>query len=60
MGKVNGNVSVKDLLTLNATAYVKGDILINQLSIEPGARFSGACRMIDEVRRESQGEQENA
>ena len=56
IGTVNGNLSVKELLSLNATARVKGDILINKLSIEPGAVFTGKCRMLDEVRQQ----QENA
>ena len=56
IGTVNGNLSVKELLSLNATARVKGDILINKLSIEPGAIFTGKCRMLDEVRQQ----QENA
>ncbi|MDY5969169.1 MAG: polymer-forming cytoskeletal protein [Bacteroidales bacterium] len=51
IGTVNGNVTVKELLSLYATAKVKGDIMINKLSIEPGAAFSGTCRMLDEVRR---------
>lgn len=50
IGVVEGNISVKELLSLNSTAKVKGDILINRLSIEPGATFSGTCRMLDEVR----------
>ncbi len=50
IGTVNGNLSVKELLSLHATARVRGDILINKLSIEPGAVFSGKCRMIDEVK----------
>lgn len=50
IGTVNGNISVKELLSLHATARVRGDILINKLSIEPGAVFSGKCRMIDEVK----------
>ncbi|MBP5677509.1 MAG: polymer-forming cytoskeletal protein [Bacteroidales bacterium] len=50
IGTVNGNLSVKELLSLHSTARVRGDILINKLSIEPGAVFSGKCRMIDEVR----------
>ncbi len=54
IGTVNGNISVKELLSLNSTAVVKGDILINKLAIEPGASFSGICRMIDEVRREEE------
>ena len=52
IGTVNGNLSVKELLSLHATARVKGDILINKLSIEPGAVFTGKCRMLDEVRQQ--------
>ena len=54
IGRVDGNISVKELLSLNSTANVKGDILINRLSIEPGATFSGTCRMLDEVRKENE------
>ena len=54
IGTVNGNLSVKELLSLNATACVKGDILINKLSIEPGALFTGKCRMLDEVRQQQE------
>ncbi len=50
IGTVNGNLSVKELLSLHTSARVRGDILINKLSIEPGAVFSGKCRMIDEVK----------
>lgn len=53
IGTVVGNITVKELLSLYSTANVKGDILINKLSIEPGATFSGTCRMIDEVRKEN-------
>ena len=56
IGTVNGNLSVKELLSLNASARVKGDILINKLSIEPGAVFTGKCRMLDEVRQQSAAE----
>ena len=54
IGRVDGNISVKELLSLNSTANVKGDILINRLSIEPGATFTGSCRMLDEVRKENE------
>lgn len=57
IGKVEGNISVKELLSLNGTANVKGDIVINRLSIEPGATFSGTCRMLDEVRREREAQE---
>lgn len=58
IGSVEGNISVKELLSLNSTARVKGDILINRLSIEPGATFSGSCRMLDEVRRDNDAVEE--
>ena len=54
IGSVNGNLSVKELLSLHSTARVRGDIIINNLSIEPGAIFSGKCRMIDEVRAQQE------
>jgi cytoskeletal protein CcmA (bactofilin family) len=60
IGTVNGNLSVKELLSLHATARVKGDILINKLSIEPGAVFTGKCCMLDEVRKQQQLEAEQA
>ncbi len=54
IGTVNGNLSVKELLSLSASARVRGDILINKLSIEPGAVFSGKCRMIDEIKAQQE------
>ncbi|MBR4230415.1 MAG: polymer-forming cytoskeletal protein [Bacteroidales bacterium] len=54
IGTVNGNLSVKELLSLHNSARVRGDILINKLSIEPGAVFTGKCRMLDEVRAEQE------
>lgn len=49
IGTVCGNVTVKELLCLHATAVVKGDIVINKLSIEPGAQFVGTCKMYQDV-----------
>ena len=51
IGKVLGNITVAELLALHRTANVHGDIIINQLSIEPGAKFSGTCSMLDEVKQ---------
>lgn len=44
-GKVLGLMHIKELLSLKATAVITGDIFISKLSIEPGARFTGTCRM---------------
>ena len=44
-GIIDGNVQVKEFLTLYASSRIKGDIVTGKLSIEPGARFSGSCIM---------------
>lgn len=49
IGTVWGNVTVKDLLSLHSTGVVKGDIVINKLSIEPGAQFVGTCKMYQDA-----------
>jgi len=44
-GIVNAKVTVEELLTLKATARLKGEVNTNKLSIEPGATFTGTCNM---------------
>ena len=44
-GKVSGKVTVKELLILKSTAKIHGDISTNNLIIESGANFNGACKM---------------
>jgi len=44
-GTVEGEITVIDLLTLKATAVIAGDLIMGKFSVEPGARFSGNCRM---------------
>lgn len=44
-GKIKGNVIVSELLSLQATSEVNGDIVSNKLAIEPGASFTGECSM---------------
>jgi cytoskeletal protein CcmA (bactofilin family) len=46
-GTVKAQINVSELLTLTSTAQVTGDITTNKLAIEPGAKFSGACKMDD-------------
>ena len=45
MGVIDGNLSVKEFLTLYASSRVKGDIVANKLAIEPGAYFTGSCHV---------------
>ncbi|HOW30865.1 MAG TPA: polymer-forming cytoskeletal protein [Bacteroidales bacterium] len=44
-GEVKARIKVSELLSLKATALVSGDIITNKLAIEPGAVFTGACKM---------------
>jgi cytoskeletal protein CcmA (bactofilin family) len=44
-GIVEGKISVGQLLTLKASSKIVGDIITFKLSIEPGAKFTGNCKM---------------
>ncbi len=44
-GVINAKITVSQLLSLKTTAKLKGDIITNKLSIEPGASFTGSCSM---------------
>jgi cytoskeletal protein CcmA (bactofilin family) len=44
-GEVSARIKVSELLSLKASAKVVGDIVTNKLAIEPGAVFTGACKM---------------
>ena len=44
-GTIEGRIVVGQLLTLKASSKIFGDIETSKLSIEPGAIFSGTCKM---------------
>jgi cytoskeletal protein CcmA (bactofilin family) len=44
-GKIEGKLTITELLVLKSTASVLGDINIRKLAIEPGAMFTGNCKM---------------
>jgi cytoskeletal protein CcmA (bactofilin family) len=44
-GKIKGNVKVKELLFLKASASIDGDIFTAKLVVENGATFNGSCSM---------------
>jgi cytoskeletal protein CcmA (bactofilin family) len=45
MGTMNVEIQVEELLSLKATAKIKGDVITNKLSIEPGAKLTGTINM---------------
>jgi len=46
-GIIEGKITVGHLLNLKATSKILGEIITSKLSIEPGAKFSGNCKMSD-------------
>lgn len=47
-GKIDGDIYVKELLTLKSTSVVNGNIHVRKLQVEMGAQVNGTCRMISE------------
>jgi len=47
-GRVDGRLFVSELLTLSASAKINGDLITNKIAIEPGAIFTGTCKMDSE------------
>ncbi len=45
MGKIYGEVKVKELLSIKKSAYIEGKVKTKKLSIEPGAVFNAVCEM---------------
>jgi cytoskeletal protein CcmA (bactofilin family) len=44
-GVIEGKITVSQLLNLKSSCRILGDIATSKLSIEPGAKFSGNCKM---------------
>ena len=49
-GKFSGNLSVDQLLSLKATANISGEVVLDKLSVEPGATFNASCNMKGSVK----------
>ena len=58
-GKVTGKVTVSELLILKSSASIHGDISTNNLIIESGANFNGACSMGKEETPEEDSLEDN-
>ena len=49
-GVIEGKVAVENLLNLKSSSKIYGEIATSRLSIEPGALFTGTCKMNEEVK----------
>lgn len=47
-GKIEGDLYVKNLLTLKNTSIVNGNIHVRKIQVEMGSQINGTCRMISE------------
>ena len=47
-GSIDGDIFVRDTLSLKAGSNVKGSLNIRRLQVEMGASINGTCRMIGE------------
>ncbi len=45
LGKVTGQIDIKDVLQLRGKCMVDGDIFAGKLEVEPTATFNGRCHM---------------
>ncbi|TVZ56344.1 cytoskeletal protein CcmA (bactofilin family) [Lutibacter sp. Hel_I_33_5] len=54
-GKFSGKLLVHEVLTVKATAKISGDVVINKLSVEPGATFNATCSMKGTVKDLNEG-----
>lgn len=52
-GTVEGKICVSQLLTLKTDSKISGDIITFKLSIEPGAKFTGNCKMSESENNEA-------
>ncbi|MDR2804588.1 MAG: polymer-forming cytoskeletal protein [Dysgonamonadaceae bacterium] len=45
IGRINGNMVVKEILTIKESGVFTGDLTVSRLEITPGAVFNGTCKM---------------
>jgi cytoskeletal protein CcmA (bactofilin family) len=51
-GIFHGKIKVLEVLNIKATAEIHGEVIVGQLSIEPGADFTATCTMIIDPKKE--------
>jgi cytoskeletal protein CcmA (bactofilin family) len=59
-GRLEGTLHVEELLSLEESAHLHGDVYTGKISILPGAEFTGSCNMGAVVRQMEKNEQNGA
>jgi len=44
-GKVDGNIIATEMVNLKASSLILGNITTDKIAVEPGAKFTGSCKM---------------
>ena len=44
-GKIIGKLNINNTLSLKATAFIEGEVVVGKLAVEPGATFNASCIM---------------
>lgn len=47
LGQIEGKFFSSESLSLKSSSTINGEITIGRISIEPGCKFNGICKMID-------------
>lgn len=48
-GRMDGDLYVRDVLSIKGTAVINGNIHVRKLQVEMGAQINGSCHMITEA-----------
>ncbi|WP_242083718.1 bactofilin family protein [Aestuariivivens sediminis] len=54
-GKFDGKLALSGTLTLKASAYIQGEVVVGKLAVEPGATFNVTCMMKGAVKEMNNG-----
>lgn len=46
-GRIEGNLIASEMVNLKSTAVILGNITTDKITVEPGAKFTGSCKMGD-------------
>ena len=57
-GKFSGKLALSGTLTLKASAYIEGEVVVEKLAVEPGATFNVTCIMKGTVKEMNKGGQQ--
>ncbi len=57
-GKFSGKLTLSGTLTLKASAFIEGEVVVGKLAVEPGATFNVTCIMKGTVKEMNKGGQQ--